>query len=57
MTRNSENLQPSLFEPETPRVELQPSHKADLLAVVEALLCEIAAALANGESGDDQDHG
>ena len=26
-------------------------------AVVETLLCEIAAALANGESGDDQDHG
>jgi len=57
MTRNSENLQPSLFEPETARVELHPNHKADLLAVVEALLCEIAAALATGESGDDQDHG
>ena len=38
-------------------VELHPNHKADLLAVVEALLCEIAAALATGESGDDQDHG
>ena len=59
MTRNSENLQPSLFEPETARVELHPNHKADLLAVVEALLCEIAATLVNvrsGESVHEQDH-
>ena len=52
--------QPSLFDEETPRVELKTAQKAALAAVVEALLREIAAALANatnGESGDEQDHG
>ena len=42
-----------------PRVALRPKQKAELAATVEALLREIAAALAraaNRESGDDQDH-
>ena len=59
MTHRSENLQPSLFEAGPPRVELRPKQKAELAATVEALLREIATALAktaSGESGDDQDH-
>ena len=52
--------QPSLFDEETPRVELKPAQQVALAAVVEALLREIAATLvntANGESGHEQDHG
>ena len=59
MTHRSKNLQPSLFEAGPPRVELRPQQKAEVAATVEALLREIAAALAkaaSGESGDDQDH-
>ena len=58
MTHRSENLQPSLFEAERPRVEL-PARKSELATVIEVLLREIAAALskaASGASGDDQDH-
>ena len=57
MTRQSKNLQPSLFEDEAPRVVLAAAQMVDLAALVEALLREIAAALAAGEVGDDQDHG
>ena len=60
MTHRSENLQPSFFEAGPPRVELRPKQKAELAATVEALLREIAAALAkaaNRESGNDEDHG
>ena len=56
MTHRSKNLQPNLFEAGPPRVELWPKQKAELAATVEALLREIAAALAKaarGESGDD----
>ena len=35
----------------------RPSQKEQLATLVEALLLEIAAALAAGEIGDDQDHG
>jgi hypothetical protein len=59
MTHRSENLQPSLFEAERPWVELRAAQKSELTTVIEALLREIAAALAkaaSGESGDDQDH-
>jgi len=56
MTRQSKNLQPSLFEEDPPPVGLLPSQRDDLVAVVEALLREIATALANGETGDEQDH-
>ena len=59
MTHRSKNLQPSLFEAGPPRVELRPKQKAELAATVEALLGEIAAALAKAASGgssDDQDH-
>jgi hypothetical protein len=56
MTRHSKNLQPSLFEDEAPRVVLATAQMVDLAALVEALLREIATALANGETGDEQDH-
>ena len=60
MTHRSKNLQPSLFEAGPPRAELRPKQMAELAATVEALLREIAAALAkaaNRESGNDEDHG
>ncbi len=56
MPRQSKNLQPSLFEDEAPRVGLAAAPMGDLAALVEALLREIATALANVESGDEQDH-
>ena len=56
MTRQSESLQRSLFEEDEPRVELATAQKVDLAALVEVLLREIATALANGESGHDQNH-
>ena len=59
MTRASENLQPSLFDEEAPRIELRPAQRDELAVVVEALLREIAASLttvASDESGDEQDH-
>ena len=57
MKRKSASIQPDLFEQNRPRVVLIPSHKEQLAALVEALLLEIAAALASGEVGDDEDHG
>jgi len=60
MTHRPQNLQPSLFEAERPRVELRAAQKRELATVIEVLLREIAAALAkaaSGERGDDQDHG
>jgi len=56
MPRQSKNPQPSLFEDEAPRVVLAAAPMGDLAALVEALLREIATALANVESGDEQDH-
>jgi hypothetical protein len=59
MTRQSENLQQSLFDEERARIELRPTQRAELATVVEVLLREIAAALVNakrGESDHEQDH-
>ena len=56
MPRQSKNLQPSLFEDQAPRVVLAAAPMGDLAALVEALLREIATALANGGIGDEQDH-
>jgi hypothetical protein len=50
-------IQPDLFEQDAPRVLLALSQKEQLATLVEALLLEIAAALASGEVGDDKDHG
>ena len=52
-----EKSQPSLFEKEEPSIELTPALKAQLMPQVEALLGEIADALATREAGDEQDHG
>ena len=57
MMRKLENPQPDLFEPDKPRAVLTPPQKIQLAALIEALLLEIATALAGGEVGDDQDHG
>ena len=57
MTRHSKNRPPSLFEgDEAPRVVLAAAQMVDLAALVEALLREIATALAKGGTGDEQDH-
>ena len=56
MKRQSQNLQRSLFDEDETHVVLATTHMAELATLVEALLLEIAAALANGGLGDDQDH-
>ena len=55
--RNLEYSQPGLFDQGEPSVVLTPTQESQLATLVEALLLEIAAALATGEAGDDQDHG
>ena len=57
MKPRSASIQPDLFEQDEPRVLPAFSQKEQLATLVEALLLEIAAALASGEVGDDQDHG
>jgi hypothetical protein len=56
MKHKSASIQPDLFEPDERRVLPIPSQKEQLATLVEALLLEIAAALASGEISDDQDH-
>jgi len=56
MPRRSKNLQLSLFEDEAPRVIPAAAPMSDLAALVEALLREIATALANRETGDEQSY-
>jgi len=57
MMQTFENQQPSLLEliEEVPRIALAPAQKTQLATLVEALLAEIAAALAR-EAGNEQDH-
>jgi hypothetical protein len=57
MKHKSRSIQPDLFEQDERRVLPVPPQKEQLATLVEALLVEIAAALASGECGDDQDHG
>jgi len=57
MKHKSASTQPDLFEQDERRVLPVPSQKEQLAMLVEALLLEIAVALADGEAGDDQDHG
>ena len=52
-----QNPQLELFGREEPRIALALPHKMQLAALVEALLLEIAAALALEGAGDDQDRG
>ena len=56
MTRQFENPQPSLFDEDECPIELAATQMVDLAALVEALLREIATALANAEIGDEQTH-
>lgn len=44
---HARGLQPGLFDSLAPAVTLTPKHKAELATAVEALLREIAAALAD----------
>ncbi len=56
MNHKPASPQPDLFENDAPHVVPPPAQKTRLTTLVEALLLEIAAALAAGEAGDDQDH-
>jgi hypothetical protein len=56
MTRRWEKSQPSLFDEDEPGVVLAPAQMTELATLVKALLLEIAVALVNGETGDDEDH-
>ena len=57
MKPKNASIQPDLFEQDEPRVLPALSLKKQLATLVEALLLEIAVALASGEVGDDEDHG
>jgi hypothetical protein len=57
MKPKNASIQPDLFEQDEPCVVLALSQTEQLATLVEALLLEIAAALASGEVGDDKDHG
>lgn len=59
MPRNSKTLeseQLGLFEQIQPEIVVTPVQQQQLTMLVEALLSEIASALATGEVGNDQDH-
>lgn len=51
MTRQPKQLQISLFDEDESPVELAAAQMVDLVALIEALLREIATALANAEIG------
>jgi hypothetical protein len=58
MKQNAVSRQPDLFDVDDDHQRaLAPAQKEQLSALVEALLREIAAALAAGEVSDDEDHG
>ena len=52
---HNQDLQPSLFDSLLPAVVLTPTDRAELATVVEALLCEIAAAL-GGTAAKESGH-
>ena len=56
MRPRNASIHPDLFEQDERRVLPVLSQKELLATLVEALLLEIAAALAGGEISDDQDH-
>jgi len=56
MKRQFRHLQRRLFDEDEPPVVLPGAQMAELATLVEALLLEIAAALANGGVANDQDH-
>ena len=55
-TETRESIQLGLFEQEQPDVELSPTRRQQLAALIEALMIEIAAVLTMREVDDDQDH-
>ena len=55
-TETRGSIQMGLFEQGQPDVELSPSTRPQLSALIEALMIEIASALASGEAGHEQDH-
>ena len=57
MKSENASIQLDLFEQDEPRALPSPLQKEQLAALVEALLLEIAVALAAREIGDDEDHG
>ena len=57
MKQIAASRQPDLFDVDEHQTTPLPAQREQLAALVEALLREIAAALAAGEVGDDQDHG
>ena len=57
MKQKAASRQRDLFDVDDRQTSPLPPQKEQLAALVEALLREIAAALAAGEVGDDQDHG
>ena len=57
MTRNATVRQRDLFEGDERQTAPIPVQREPLAGLVEALLREIATALAGGEVDDDQDHG
>ena len=57
MKPKNASIQADLFEQDEPRDCPALSQKEQLATLVEALLFEIAAAVANGAVCDDQDHG
>jgi len=57
MRHRSTSIQPDLFKQDESRILPPHSQKEQLATLVEALLREIAAALASREVGDDEDHG
>jgi hypothetical protein len=57
MKQKAASRQRDLFDVEDYQTSPIPAQKEQLAALAEALLREIAAALAAGEVGDDQDHG
>jgi hypothetical protein len=57
MKQNAASRQPDLFDVDEHQRAPTSAQREQLAALVEALLHEIAAALAGGEVGDDQDHG
>ena len=57
MTRNATVRQRDLFEADERQTAPIPVQREPLAGLVEALVREIATALAGGEVDDDQDHG
>ena len=55
-TETRGSIQMGLFEQGQPDVELSSARRQQLAALIEALMIEIAAALASGEADDEQNH-